>query len=351
MAGRLESAHDEIVFVGTPNGLESTLVRSAGLEFKPLRASGFDRAKPWTIITSSVTVALSAIKAWIWMGRIAPDVVIGFGGYVSIPVGLAAVARGVPLVLHEQNSVPGLANRVLSRWARAVAVTYEDSASGLCHPDRVELTGNPVREDVLDASRPKARSNAGIDEGDLLLLVFGGSRGARHLNQAMTRIAPELLDAVPRLRVMHIAGRADADSVRAALEASDIDTDRWSVHAYVEKMGEALAAADVVIARAGATSIAEITARGLAAILVPYPYATDDHQTLNARLMVEHGAAWMIRDAELDGDEFFTSVVGLLEDHAARANMSAASAALGRIDAVDRVAAMARAVAVAESTG
>lgn len=339
-----------MTFVGTPSGLEARLVPEAGVSFRGLDARGFDRSRPLTLVTASARVVLSAVRAWRWMGAERPDVVLGFGGYVSIPVGLAAVARGVPLVLHEQNSVPGLANRVLSRWARAVGVTYEESERFLAHPDRARVTGNPVREDVLRAERAEGRRALGVPDDALLLLAFGGSRGARHLNAALVGLRDRLL-AVDGLHVVQIAGPAEGATVRDALDAAGGDGDgRWRVVDYLADMGSAIAAADLVLARAGATSIAEMTALGAPALLVPYPYATDDHQTKNAATMVAHGAAVLVHDADLDGESFASSLLGLVSDAQRRATMSAASKALGRPDAAERVARMARDAAAPSTT-
>ncbi len=279
------------------------------------------------------------MRAWSWLGSLKPDVVIGFGGYVSIPVGLAAVARRVPLVLHEQNSVPGLANRLLSRWAVTVAVTYDESAAALRHPERAVMSGNPVREAVLGSSREAGRSELGLGTDDLVLLVFGGSRGARHLNTALVAARRELL-AIDNLRVVHVAGPTEAAGVRESL-GSDAGP-RWQVYDYLPKMGDAIAACDLALCRAGATTIAELTVLGAPAIVVPYPYATDDHQTKNAATLVAHGAAVLVADAALDEPAFISEVMRLLRDPAARATMSAASRALGRPDAAERVAAIAR---------
>ena len=314
----------------------------AGVVFRGLSAAGFDRARPWTLLTSSARLAASTFTAWRWLGERRPDVVIGFGGYVSIPVGFAAALRKIPLVLHEQNSVPGLANKTLSRWARAVGVTYEESAEQLARPERAVVTGNPVRPAVLAANRTGGRASLGLPPDALVLLVFGGSRGARHLNAALISLRERLL-AIPGLCILHVAGAAEAATVADALQnAGGDDGGRWRVVSYVDDMGSALAAADLIVARAGATSIAEITALGLPAVLVPYPFATDDHQTKNAAAMVAHGAAEVVADADIDGERFGDIVVGLLCDPARRATMAAASKGLGRPDAADRVAALAR---------
>lgn len=343
VAERLGAGPDEVLFVGTPDGLEARLVADAGIPFEGLAAAGYDRARPLTLFTSVIRLVGSAVKAVRILRDRAPGVVIGFGGYVSIPVALAAIILRVPLVLHEQNSVPGMANRFLSRWAAAVGVTYEESIGFLSASAGAAVTGNPVRGSVLAADRERARAALGVSGDETVLLVFGGSRGARHLNTALVSLRERLL-AVPDVHIVHVAGSAEAASVREALSAAGGDDGRWDVLEYVEDMGSMLAASDLVVARAGATSIAEITALGLPAVLVPYPYATDDHQTRNAATMVAHGAACLVADADLDDAGFGDTVVELLGDHGRRATMAAASRALGRPDAAQRVAELAREV-------
>ena len=342
VAERLSAdGRDDVLFAGTPDGLEARLVPEAGVAFVGLPARGFDRSRPWTLITSSLEIAISTVRAYGLLGRVRPDAVIGFGGYVSIPLGIAARLRGVPLVLHEQNAVPGLANRVLSRWAKAVATTYASSQPLFRHPQRVTVTGNPVRPAVLGSDRESGRADLGLSDDRTALLIFGGSRGARHLNEAAQRVAPDVL-AVPDVEVVHVAGRAEVESVRAGLAGVDADTARWHVYDYIDDMGSALAGADLVVARAGATSIAEITALGRPALLVPYPYATDDHQTKNARAMVDAGAAVLVADAELDTSLFRDTLLALLRDAPRRATMAAASKALGHPKAADDVAELVR---------
>lgn len=344
-AALLVAEGDEVIFIGTPGGLEARLVPEAGLEFRGLSASGFDRSRPWTLVTSSLRILLSAVRASNWLGVLRPDVVVGFGGYVSIPVGLAAVSRRIPLVLHEQNSIPGLANRFLSRWASAVAVTYEESESRFTHPERAVLTGNPVRPAIMAVTRAEGRASLGLAEDATVLLAFGGSRGARHLNTALIAQRDRLM-GTRDVVVLHVAGVAEAGDVRMSLDAAGGDEGgRWRVLDYLDDMPSALAACDVVVSRAGATTIAEVTARGVAAILVPYPFATDDHQTKNARAIAEAGGAIVIADAELDEPRFGESLETLLVDVGARANMAAASRAAGRPDAGERVVAVARAAA------
>jgi UDP-N-acetylglucosamine--N-acetylmuramyl-(pentapeptide) pyrophosphoryl-undecaprenol N-acetylglucosamine transferase len=350
VAERLAAEHDEVIFVGTPNGLEARLVPQAGVAFRPLKASGFNRSRPWTFVTSVVRILFSTITAVGWLKSWKPDVVIGFGGYVSIPVGLAAIACGVPLVVAEQNSVPGLANRILSRWAHAVGVTYAESASLLAHPDRARVVGNPVRESVLKASRVAGREMMGVPEDGIMLLVFGGSRGARHINQAIVARCQEIL-AVQGSHVVHVSGNSEGAAVKESLAGKGCSSDaRWHVLEYVDDIGPVIAGSDLVVARAGATSIAEITALGVPAVLVPYPWATDDHQTKNAATMAEHGAAVVVADDELDDVGFVDLIVQLLGDASRRANMAAASKGLGRPGAARQLVELCREAASVSGT-
>ena len=339
VAGLLgDGGRDEVLFVGTPNGLEARLVPEAGVAFYPIASAGFDRGNPFTLVTSVARVAVSIGRALGLMLRWRPDVVAGFGGYVSLPVGIAAVLTRTPLVLHEQNSVPGMANRFLSRWAKTVAVTYESSMKHMKRPERAVMTGNPVRAAVTAASRDAGRERFGASGGDVVVLVFGGSRGARHLNEALVRLWPRVA-VLPDVRVVHVAGVTEAPSVRRAMaQALAAPGGRYQLFEYLDDMGGAIAAADVVVSRAGATSIAEITAIGRASVLVPYPYATDDHQTLNARAVSVAGGAVVVPDAELDDTAFEAAVLSIVSDGAKRDAMAAAAATLGRPDAGRSVA-------------
>jgi len=340
-----ENGRDEVLFVGTPDGLEARLVPEAGIAFHAIASKGFDRGNPLTLLTSGVRIIASVFSALVLIWRHRPDVVAGFGGYVSLPVGLAAVLTRTPLVLHEQNSVPGLANRILSRWASAVGVTYESSVKHLKRPSRATVTGNPVRGAILDADRDAGRRALGLAPDSIVLLVFGGSRGAKHLNEGLARLWPVLAQE-PLLQVVHVAGKLDAASVAEAMASALADPGgRYRLSEYIERMGDAIAAADVVVARAGATSIAEITAIGRASILVPYPYATDDHQTLNARAVSAGGGAIVVPDDQIEGETFGSAVLSLVRDSTKRERMASAAAALGRPDAGFRVTEMVRAAA------
>jgi UDP-N-acetylglucosamine--N-acetylmuramyl-(pentapeptide) pyrophosphoryl-undecaprenol N-acetylglucosamine transferase len=341
-----------VEFVGAPGSLEERLATEAGLPFVPVRAQGWDRARPLTLVTGVARTIGSLARCVALLRRERVDVVCGFGGYVSLPLGAAAVLTRVPLVIHEQNAVPGLTNRVLARFATAVCLTYPDSAAGLRGRARSVVTGNPVRASVMSADRARGRAAFGAGPDDTLLLVFGGSRGARHLNAATVNLYSRWMK-VDGLRVVQIAGPAEAETVRGLLRdvAGGSVPEWWDVREYVDGMGDLIAAADVVVCRSGATTLAELSALGKAMVLVPYPYATDDHQTGNARPFVEAGGANLVADAELDTPLFAETVTGLLADPAQRVEMGLASAALGRRHAAETVAEAVRAAASGRRPG
>lgn len=317
--------------MGTPTGLEAKLVPAAGIEFVALNAAGFDRAKPWTLVTSGIEVATSSLKARTILKNFGAEVAVGFGGYVSIPVGLAATQLSIPLVIHEQNSVAGMTNNFLARHARAICLTYPDTVPAMKDRARsdalIKVTGNPVRSMVLSAKRGPAREALGLGEEDIFVFVFGGSRGARHINTVLVGMLERVLQN-PHVKIVHATGEKEYDTINEATKNLNADG-RYTASPYIENMGEMMAATDIALCRAGATSIAELTALGIASILVPYPYATDDHQTKNARAMVNHKAAVLIADDQLD-ERMETELVSLIENKGRRILMAQASLELGQ---------------------
>ena len=322
----------DVEYAGTPQGVEARLVPQAGIPFTGFEASGFNRTRPITIAKGVAKIMRSTKEAKRWFKRIKPDAVVGFGGYVSIPVARAAFALGIPVIVHEQNSVMGMANKYLAKRAQAVCLTYEHSASSVADKSKIRLTGNPVRSSVIKASREAGRAMFDMAEGDFMLLVFGGSLGARHINEAVVSMKDELL-ARPGLHVVHITGPKELDRVLEQLDLTSEEQKRWHVLGYQDRMGENLAAADAIISRAGATSLAEISALAIPALLVPYPHATEDHQTTNAEAYVAAGCAYMMPDAELAGEAFRQKVRTLLDDADVRTSMVRAAKAQKTADA------------------
>lgn len=319
----IEQGH-EVFYAGTPQGVEARLVKEANLPFTPFEAKGFNRNHPKTIFSAVRIIIKSTKLACAWFEEIKPDVVVAFGGYVCIPVGRAAKKMGVPLVVHEQNSVMGMANKYLAKTARAVALTYEVAGAPVADKEKLVVTGNPVRSSVLTSTREEGRSMLGIPEEASMLLVFGGSLGARHLNVAISSMKKDLL-AIDNLYVVHIAGPKELEAVEAVLALTEEEKKRYLVMGYQNRMGETMAACDMVVSRAGATSLAEISARCIPAILVPFPFATADHQTTNARSYVQAGAAWMMADDMVETPEFKELVLTFVDDEKARLKMSEAA--------------------------
>lgn len=314
----------DVRYAGCPTGVEARLVPQAGLSFQPFEAAGFNRSHPLSLISALIKIQKSTTAAKKWFRDVRPDVVVGFGGYVSIPVARAAESCGIPVVVHEQNSVMGMANKYLAKRAQAVCLTYPHTAEGVCDPDRVRITGNPVRASVLASTRVAGRAYLGIPDDATMLLVFGGSLGARRINEGIVAIKERLL-AIPDLYVVHITGPKELESTTEALSLTQEQAKRWQVMGYQDHMGETLAAADAVVSRAGATSLAEISARALPALLVPFPHATEDHQTKNAKAYVGAGCAYMLADDEVLTPRFGELVESLATDALARERMSEAA--------------------------
>ena len=341
LRGRFPDAR--ILFVGTAKKMEAQLVPKAGFDFKTINISGFQRSfAPADILHNIGTLrrllfVTGQCKKII--NEFKPDVVVGFGGYVSIPVARAAEQMGIPVVVHEQNSVMGLANKELSKKARAVCLTYECAKEGVAIPTatQVHVTGNPVRKKVLLATREEGRRMLGIPDDALMLLVFGGSLGARQLNEGIAALKSELLSR-ENLHVVHITGPKEFERTTAELALTEEEAKRWHVMGYQDRMGETLAATDAIVSRAGATSLAEISARAIPALLVPYPHATADHQTTNARAYVAAGCAEMIPDAEVGSEKFAQLVFSLVDDADVRAGMTAAAREQKTADAAAKLA-------------
>ena len=337
LAEVLQDQGHTVLFAGTPQGVEARLVREAGIPFTAFEAAGFNRRHPATLIAGVRKIQRSTREAKKWFSEVKPDVVVGFGGYVSIPVARAAESLGIPVVIHEQNSVMGMANRYLATRAAAVALTYEVAAAALRDASKAVVTGNPVRRSVLTASREAGRALIEASDDALVLTVFGGSLGARHINSAICALKARL-DAVDGLVVVLVTGPKELDTVEEALALSTEERERWKVYGYQNRMGDVLAASDLVVARAGASSLAEISALGVPALLVPFPYATGDHQTMNARACVDAGAALMVPDSELDTPAFSDALFELLGSEEARADMRERALSLKTADAADALA-------------
>jgi UDP-N-acetylglucosamine--N-acetylmuramyl-(pentapeptide) pyrophosphoryl-undecaprenol N-acetylglucosamine transferase len=325
-----------VSFLGARERPEEELVPAAGYEIALLRVRGIDRRNPVRAAGAAGLAVRAVLAARALLRERDADVVLGGGGYVAGPAGLAALALRLPLVLTEADRRLGLANRLLARGARRVCLAFP--IPGL-ESDRYLVTGRPVPAAIATADRERARRRFGIATADRCLLVMGGSQGARSINLAALAAFVDPGHAAGARRdyhVLHISGHRDHAEARARLGSAEA-SDRYTLLAYEQGLGDALAACDLVLARAGG-SIFEIAAAGRPAILVPYPHATGRHQHANAEWMTEGGAAIALEDSELDAERLRELVDGLLGDPERLARMSEASASLARPDAAARVA-------------
>ena len=337
LAEKLGADGYDVHFAGTPHGIESRIVPDAGHHFESFESSGFDRSHPASLISGISKILKSTKKAKRWFKEITPSAVVSFGGYVSIPVARAAEKSGIPVIVHEQNSVMGMANKYISKKARMVCLTYEEAVEYVPEGVSYTITGNPVRQALVSTTREEGRKYLGLPDDVCVCVVFGGSGGARHINQAIAGMKDDLL-AQDNLCVIHITGNKEFDSVVEDLSLTDDEAKSWRVIAYEDEMPKVLSAADVVVSRAGATSLAEISAKCIPAVLIPYPYATNDHQRINARSYASSGAAMVIDDADLDTDDFRAAVLSIVGDEALREEMREAARSLGQTDAASALA-------------
>jgi UDP-N-acetylglucosamine--N-acetylmuramyl-(pentapeptide) pyrophosphoryl-undecaprenol N-acetylglucosamine transferase len=331
-----------VLFVGAERGLEARVLPERGEWHELLPVQGFDRSHPVRAWRSVVALVRSLHRAARLLRQHRPEVVVVTGGYAAAPAGLIAALRGIPLLLQEQNSVPGWVTRALSRWARRVYVAYAEAAAALPRlAGRARLTGNPVRYGDV-RPRLETRASFGVPADARLVVVAGGSQGSLALNDAVAgavrRAAAGGLARPADVHLLWVSGPAHASTAAAVL--SECGSPSW-VHTvpYLDDMPSALAAADLAVSRGGAMSTAELLIRGLPAVLVPLPTAAADHQTANARSLEKAGAALLAPQAELTPESLWSTVTQLLDSPERLGRMRGAALALARPHAADEIAA------------
>ena len=323
----------EVFFMGRRASIEERVVKGTGRSFVPVPAMGVRRGRDVRNAAVPLVVGAGYVRSLAALARRRPSVAVGTGGFTSVPPLLAARTLGIPLVLQEQNSYPGLATRVLSQFAASVHVSFEDTKACLPRAKDVVVSGNPVRGEFLTAQRTQARRALGLPEEGTVVFILGGSGGAHSLNEALAAAAPRLAEA--RLLVIAQTGRGDVETVRAAVKTAGIE---GVVEPFFDHVALAYAASDLLVSRAGATVIAEITIAGKPSILVPYPFATEGHQEKNARAMEKAGAAILVLDRDLTGSVLATTILELVNDPKRLRGMAEQARRLARPDAADRVA-------------
>lgn len=324
----------EVVFVGGSRGLEAQAVPAAGFPLRKIATAGFPRREWWRWPGAVLVNVVGLLQAlWIVLTE-RPGAVLGTGGYVSGPVSLAARLLGRPLLLQEQNSIPGLTNRWLARIADEVHLSFLEARTYFVRKDHLKVTGNPVRAHIVDADREQSMKEFGLVPGKPVVFVFGGSRGAKRINEAAVDMMRRLKGRMD-LQFILQTGSEDYDRVQALVEADSLPV---TVLPFVSNIHMAYAIADLIVCRAGAMTIAELAVCGRPSVLIPYPFAAHNHQEVNASNLVDRGAAVMIRDEELTGERLTKEVAHLLADRPALSRMSANARLFARPDAAARLA-------------
>ncbi len=349
LAKRLKELYPEVelLFVGSGRRLEAEVVPREGFAFQPITIEGFLRgASIWETISSLAKLFIGTIQSLFILRRFKPEVVVGTGGFAAGPIVYLASLFHLPTLIMEQNVIPGLTIRLLAKRADKIAVAYEESSSYLSQvKGEIVLTGNPLRPEILRADRESSRKHLKISPDEKFVFITGGSRGAHTINiatlEAISLLA-EQGDFLDKIRFLHHTGEDDFAYFQREIERKKLPC---QVKPYIHNIAEVYAASDLIVCRAGAMTIAEITARGLPAILIPYPYASARHQEYNARLLEEKGAATIISDKDLSGGILAQRLKKLLEDEVKLKEMSQNSKALAHPSAVDKVVELVKALA------
>lgn len=329
----------DILFVGTKHGLESDIVPKEGFKLETIEVYGFERKLTLSNVKNVFTTFLSVWQARKIIKKYGPDIVVGTGGYVCGPVLLAASLMGIPTIIQEQNVIPGITNRILARFVNVIAVGYEEARKYFSHQEKIVFTGNPVRPEVLKTNKLDSYKSLGLDPHKKTILVSGGSRGARSINVAMLDVYKHF--AAKEVQILHVTGQSEYNNIVGMLTENGIDVSKYGniiIKPYLYNMQEGLAVADIAIFRAGAIGLAELTAKGIPSILIPYPYAAENHQEYNARVLEQKGAAVVIKDCELDGDKLCGTLELLFNDEHKLCEMADAAKKLGRPNAAEKIA-------------
>lgn len=301
-----------ILFIGTSKGIESEVIQKEGVQFRGVDVQGWTGKTKVKFIIKLIKAFFLGIK---YIREFKPDIVVGMGGYASVPVVLGAVLLRIKTLVHEQNSIPGKANRLLAKFVDKVAVNFAESQKYL-PIKKVVVTGNPIRAQFGQINRQEALLKFNLDTDKLTLLIFGGSRGAHRINEVMK----EIIGFLPtKVQLIWATGEQDYQFIKEAVLKTGL---KIVVEKFFYDLPIAYQLADLVVCRAGATTLAEIIACNLPAILIPYPYATSNHQEHNAKLLVEKGAAVMIKESELSAEKLTNAIIELIENRDKLKNMA-----------------------------
>ncbi len=340
---REKDSSAEILFVGAERGLERDLIAHTDYPFRTVNISSFHRSLKVKEIRHNLVSVRNLLhaerEANAILNDFRPDLIVGTGGYASYPVVRYGAKAGIPTAVHESNVVPGLTTRQLEPYAERIMVGFEDCRRHYKHPQKVVVTGTPVRGDFFTQTKAEAKKKLGVDDGRPLVVSFWGSLGAGKMNRMMAEFLA-LEAAHEPFHHIHSVGSLSWEMMRGELAARGVDLaahPALDVREYIYDMADVMRAADLVLSRAGASTIAELTALGVPAILVPSPNVTNHHQEKNADILGAHGAALVLAEEGLDGKQLFTAAAGILRDEGKRAEMAQKMASLGVRDATERI--------------
>ena len=326
----------EIIFIGTEHGLEKDIVPRYGYPLKFIEVAGFRRSLSLDTLRSAVKLFQGLHDAYSIIKQEKPDLVIGTGGYVCGPVVLMAALKGIPTCIQEQNAMPGVTNKILAHYVKKIFLGYKEAEKYFSGKTAKVFTGNPIRTEILSYTKA-AIKELGLDKDKKTVLVSGGSRGARSINNAMLE-AEAALAGRHDVQVLHVTGDVNYEEYLQKMQKQGIEGDNIIVKPYLHNMPAALAAADMAVFRAGAIGLAELMAKGIPSVLVPYPYATANHQEFNARAVEACGAAKVVLDKELTGENLLEIIEHLLVHNEELKKMQQAAKGLGRPQAAETIA-------------
>jgi len=322
----------EILFIGTRRGMENRIVPEAGYRIEGIDASGFNRKNIMANVETLKNLREGSKEANEIIKEFKPDVVVGTGGYVTGTVLTVAHRRSIPCFIHEQNAIPGMANRLISEYANGVFISFEGTGSRFRHSNRVFYTGNPVRSDFKELVKAECRKKLGIAEDEIMVLATGGSLGAAVLNREIVQLVQELTN--PKIKVFFVSGKRYYEEIKAQCVGKQV-----TLIDYADNMPELITAADLVVSRAGAIAVSEITASGKPSVLVPSPNVTNNHQFYNAKTIADEGAALLIEEKNLVEGEgvLATEILSLLAKPETLESMAENAARIGKTDAADAI--------------
>ena len=333
-----EDENTEILFIGTETGMESKIIPNEGFAFETIKVQGLKRKVSLDIFKTGFKAVVGVVKSLSILGKFKPSVVIGTGGYVCGPVLLAAKMLAIPTIIHEQNALPGMTNKFLSKFVDRVMITFPDSEKYF-NQKKTRFTGLPVREEILKATREEGLQKLSLDPLKKTILITGGSRGAKNINNALVDSYLTLLQEKD-LQFVHITGELGYEEVLEKIKNKGINLENQSnliIKAYLFDMEYAIACADLCISRAGATFLAEIIIKGIPSILIPYPFASENHQEYNADSLVKRNAALMILDKDLSGKNLTEAILNIVNQEDLFNKMTKNARKAGKFDSLHKI--------------